>query len=232
MKYFIITAIICLGMVQKINAQGFYIGVQGGLNNVWVSNINPLWSRIDSLHPSAHKISSIKNTFRGGIGLQAGFEITKNFAIVTELNSQFQGYGYIDSTNSKGIINGNYSSNFIQIPLMIKLMAGRDGSGFFIMAGPNYAMLQSSTLTEKGKNWNETTVDLKAKNYVIHNEVGITSVLGIQFKAADHWLFTFGFRGNFGTKNFNNLKSTVANYTSPKSTNGSVGINLGIGYHF
>ncbi|MEY4877044.1 MAG: hypothetical protein RL708_2193 [Bacteroidota bacterium] len=232
MKKILIVVFVFLSITVKSNAQGFFVGFHGGLNNVWISNINPLWSRVDSLKPLSHKISSTNNTFRGGFGAQVGFEFNKNVAIVTELNGQYQGYKYQDSTLSKGIINGELSSSYLQIPLMLKLMAGHDGSGFFIMAGPSYSILQNATLTESGKNLHEVATDLKEKNYVIKKEIGITSVLGIQFRAADHFLFTFGFRGNFGTKNINNLSPSVSNFSIPKSINGSVGINLSAGYHF
>jgi opacity protein-like surface antigen len=232
MKKVPVIVLVFLSIAVKLNAQGFFVGIQGGLNNVWISNVNAQWSRIDSLKPSTHKISSANNTFRGGIGAQVGYSFNKNVAIVTELNAQHQGFKYQDSTLSKGLINAEYSASYMQIPIMIKLMAGRDGSGFFLMAGPNYSILQSATLKETDSKKSILNSDLNSKDFIAKQEIGITTVLGIQFKTSNNLLFTFGFRGNFGTKSFNKINTTIADYVNPKSKNGSVGINLGIGYHF
>ena len=216
------------------HAQGFYIGLQGGLHNVWISNTNPLWSTIDSLSKdkSKDKISSLGNVFKAGIGLQAGFDINKHIGIVAELKYVGQGYKYQDSTVSKGIISGEYSSTYIQIPLMVKLTSGKDGNGIFIMGGPNYSLLQTATLTESVANTSSVTTDLNAKNYIVKQDVGITAAVGIQFKAAEHFQFTFGFKGIFGLTDLNNLKSSAKTFSPPSISNGSVGLNLGFAYHF
>ncbi len=217
-------------------AQGLFIGIQGGLHNVWLNNTNPLWSTVDSLSKdkSKDKLSSVGNVFKGGIGLQVGFDLTKHVGIVAELNYLGQGYKYQDSTISKGIINGEYSSTYIQIPVMLKLTSGKDGNGIFIMGGPNYSLLQSANLTESSSSgkFPTTTTDLNSKNYIVKQDVGITAAIGIQFKAAEHFQFTFGFKGIFGLTDLNNIKSSAKDFTAPKVNNGSIGINLGFAYHF
>jgi hypothetical protein len=230
-KVIFVLAIISLSVV-KLNAQGLFLGVQGGLNNVWISNVNATWSAIDTANPASHKISSVNNTFRGGIGFQIGYEFNKHIGIVTELNGQFQGYKYQDSTLSKGLLTCEYTSKYIQIPLLLKFMTGRDGSGFFAMMGPNYSILQSASLSEVDVKKANTETDLFAKNVIRKQEIGLTTILGIQFKTANHLLLSFGFRGNFGLSSFNTNNSSTNNYNIPKSKNGAIGINLGVGYHF
>ncbi|MEN9522628.1 MAG: outer membrane protein beta-barrel domain [Bacteroidota bacterium] len=232
MKKIIITlsAICFIAFTSK--AQGLFLGVQGGLNNVWISNANAAWSAIDTIDPSSHKISSVNNTFRGGIGFQIGYEFNRNVAVVTEFNGQFQGYKYQDSTISKGLLACEYSSSYIQIPLLLKLMTGRDGSGFFAMLGPSYSMLQSASLSETDPNKMKISTDLFSKNLIKKQDINLTTIIGIQFKAANHMMFSFGFRGNFGLASINNKTSSLRNYTIPKTKNGSIGINLGVGYHF
>jgi opacity protein-like surface antigen len=232
MKKILIAVSVFVFLSSNSNAQGLFLGVQGGLNNVWISNANALWSATDSTNPSSHKISSVNNTFRGGIGFQIGYEFNRHIALVTEFNGQFQGYKYQDSTLSKGLLNSEYSSSYIQIPLLIKFMTGRDGSGFFAMFGPSYGMLQAASLSETDPKKNKIVTDLFSKNLIKKQEIGLTTIIGIQFKAANHLMFSFGFRGNFGLASFNNKTTSAYNYSIPKSKNGSVGINLGVGYHF
>ncbi len=234
MKKYFLSFLISLLFSFSIHAQGLFIGLQGGLHNVWLNSSNPLWSTVDSVSKdkSKDKLSSVGNVFKGGIGLQIGVDLTKHFGIVAELNYTGQGYKYQDSTISKGIINGEFSSTYIQIPIMLKLVSGKDGNGIFVMGGPNYSLLQTATLTESGNKVTTTTTDLNAKNYVVKQDVGITAAIGIQFKAAEHFQLTFGFKGIFGLTDLNNIKSSVGNFSAPKVNNGSVGINLGFAYHF
>ena len=235
MKKGFLIAVVLISFSIKTNAQGFYIGLQGGLHNVWLNNVNPLWSAVDTTrNKSKDKLSSVGNTFRGSFGMQAGFDITKHVGIVAELNYLGQGYSYQDSSIAKGLINGQFSSTYIQIPVMVKLTSGKDGNGIFVMGGPNYNLLQTATLTESSNNnkFATATSDLMAKNYVLKQDIGITAALGIQFRAAEHFQFTFGFKGIFSLADINNLKSAVSNYSVPKVNNGSVGINLGAAYHF
>ena len=186
MKKIFLLLVVAVCMSVAAQAQGLFVGVQGGLHNVWLSSTNPLWSTVDSVSKdkSKDKLSSVGNVFKGGIGLQVGVDLTKHIGIVAELNYIGQGYKYQDSTISKGIINGEFSSTYIQIPIMIKLVSGKDGNGIFVMGGPNYSLLQTATLTESGKKVEPTTTDLNAKSYLVKQDVGITAAIGIQFKAA------------------------------------------------
>ena len=203
---------------------GFYVGLNTGINNVSLNKVDPLWSKYGS---SKDKISTVSARYAPTIGIQVGYQFVPKFGIQTGVSSLRQGHHYQDSTYEKGSLDALYTADYVHIPLLFRFTTGRDGSGFFLEAGPHINFLQSATLKESGTVVNETT-DVSGK--VQAKDLGLSFGLGISFQANSMFGFCFGFKGIYSLQNIN--KNVVNGYSAPKLTNSALGINIGVNYHF
>ncbi len=219
--------LISIFLLQAAKAQntGLYGGVAVGGNNVWVSHSNPFWSTIPYNGYTVHL--STNNRFVGALGADLGYAFNPHVSLVTELNYASMGNVFSDST-VQGVAARTLKSSYLQIPLLLKLTSGHEGTGFFVALGPHMGMLQKAMLSETvGANSTEydITNKLNAKEY------GLNASLGISIKVKSHLALDFGFKGVFGFTDINSPNIVYTNnYVPSVSKNGSVGIRLAAHY--
>jgi opacity protein-like surface antigen len=211
-----------------INAQSvkLYTGINLGANNVWMNKINPLIVKNGTPNDQLSTFNSSKIT--GGYGAFIGLDFTSHLGIISEINFLRAGQKFQDSIISVGKFQNNISINYMQIPLMLQLRTGSDGTGFYLQGGMAYSLLQSAQNIQSNSTTTET---YSIKNKINPNDLSVVGGLGIRFKVNEHFGLQFGFKGSFGTKDIN-LKDPLSSNIPAKSTNGSIGINMGLSYHF
>jgi len=205
-------------------ANGFYLGINSGINNVTLTKADPLWSVYGS---KSDKISTVSARYSPTVGFQFGYQIHPKFGIQSGISFLRLGHHYQDSTFSKGLLDVVYISDYIHIPLLLRFCTGHDGSGFYLEGGPHINLLQSATLRETSV---LETTEQDIKPFIKSKDIGFTVGLGISFQATSNIGLRFGFKGIYSLQDINNFKQV--GYDAPKVLNSSLGLNIGANYHF
>lgn len=124
-KIVLISVILLTTTVTTLKAQGFYIGIRGGVNITGVTD------RINS-----------DSKVGGNVGFMGGYQFSTVLALEVEALYSFQGY-YAGSDTPEAINGSQVNLDYIKLPIVAKLYLIK---GFFIEGGVSFNFMTSALI--------------------------------------------------------------------------------------
>jgi len=123
--------------------------------------------------------------------------------------------------SQKGSKSGDVKSNlnYIDVPVMVKVNTGDNGSGLFFELGPQFGLLMSAKATD-----GDESIDIKDLSNTF--DFGYAAGLGYQLESG----LNFGLRYNGGITNVTKEIDLLGTTVQPKSRNSA--FQLSVGYMF
>jgi len=172
-KNYLLTALLTISLVLPLMAQKkdtvyhetkWYIGVGINLNSVWIINQNTYGEpKLD------YKITP-------GIGgnIAVGFDYNDHFGFKMEVGYAQMGQKY-GGTQYDTAATRNIKLNYLLVPIMMKYRTGGKKTRFYVMAGPEFALLLSATQTYQRNGVNAPPYYNKSIGWVNVSETSIKS---------------------------------------------------------
>jgi hypothetical protein len=215
MRTKILTLLFSFFSIGLFAQEGFNIGASGAGGLVFITYENGVQ------YPFAPK---------GGylFGGNLGYNFSDHVGVVGEVDFSRQGQNYSGLTadiNSMRYITLNY----IQIPIMLKYMAGSPMSKFYIMVGPQWSILSTASITQTEKG---VSTNLGGKEFFTPYDLGVAAELGSEFTLSGDLFMTTGLRFNYCLADINakNYRTLYTSYNA--SYNAYAMLNIGVHYRF
>jgi len=197
---------------------GFYFGANGALNVSFI------------MHQFSYggKELDYAQTIRGAGGLIMGYNIIHNFGIAVEGYYSGQGQNYED--NSGVPMRKEIKLDYLQVPVMLKLMSGLCRSQFYIMAGPQFGFLQSESITINGVTQHPPTEN--GGSFFVNHDLSARFEIGDDLQLIGNLYFHGGLNFNMGFNDINQpaLRRDYPSHPYQSSNNAWGGANIGLHY--
>jgi hypothetical protein len=212
---------------NSFSQKGWHIGAAMGLNTTAIFNQN------------SYKTPEMeyKPTFGVNGGLVGGYNFTNFIGLQTELFLSQQGQKYKDEFVGQPVTTREVKSSYVQIPLMLKYMSGQSTVQFYIMAGPQLSILNTSSVTYNGTEWTPQMKfpGIRSSTFYEKYEWGGKLAMGTDIKLSSELYMNAGFAFYGGLTDINIAEfRTRGNEFEVKpykaSTNMYAGINVGVHY--
>lgn len=242
MKKVLLTVIVFL-FALSAQAQGFRIGMSGGINSTWLMNKN-VFDQGDDL--------DIASSFGGRLGLDAIYSFNDKIGLSVGIN-------FISTHNQKYTgenSSGSYSYdaktklNYLDIPILFRLTAQ---SGPYFEIGPQIGILGSAKEDfEESPNSGDNYTNYNVKNGFNTTNVALILGFGVDIDVLEKLYITTGLRLGYGfsdvtkeygssTELYNSTESFTTNaahiddnnqFNYEKTTRVFGGLHLGVSYKF
>lgn len=204
MKKVLLSLIVFL-YALSVQAQGFRVGMSGGINSTWLMNKN-VFDQDDGL--------DIASSFGGRLGIDAIYAFSEKTGISI-------GFNFISTHNqkysgeNKGPIHLNGDSktklNYLDIPILFRLTSS---SGTYFEIGPQIGILNSAKLDYDETNGISYS-NLNIKNGFNSTNVALILGFGVDIDIVEKLYITTGLRLGYG----------FSDVTKEYSTNTEMDIN-------
>jgi opacity protein-like surface antigen len=195
MKKYIYTAVLgCLMSLPAMAQKGVAFGVQAGEN---------VTGMVDNLH-----YGDVNYLYRPTLGFTYGLSGSVNFndyfGMQAEINRAQMGENLM--LRSDNSVRESLDMSYTQIPVMIKIMGGDYKSRFTMMAGPQWSILNSATVTRNTDKYGAQGTS-NVKSDFAHSDFGMVLTAGTEFAVYKnvymdlHARFQYGFRSVNKTEN-------------------------------
>jgi hypothetical protein len=250
----LITGLILCTLISTAQ-QGFDLGVAGSFNSAWILKQNNYGTLDPFASPEVRQSEmAYKYTWGGSAGVCLGYIFTKHWGLQSGLQYTITGQNYNDNFDGPAYIGsdtiGSVASrvnvqrvvklSYLQIPLLVKFMAGKDKAKFFACLGPQIGIRTSAYQQVKiaGNVYTPDSLNFTAAQRFQTVDFGFVVQAGVQLYATPHLYFDLGLTAYEGVTDINgtvlkDLGWYDKNHLSyQKSYNFSGGILLGIHYVF
>lgn len=220
----VVVVILMLATGKLYGQQGFHIGVNVGLNTVWIT------------HQDDYGQTGILHVLDYGVApaLTAGYNFNNAIGLQLDFIYSFQGGKYQQTLKSETydrVVNLSY----FKIPVYFKYdytPTGIKNVKFFIMAGPQISILQSAAIISNyltsPYTGNNENYRFEAVNFELAGEAGADIYVNSKL------YFNLGFRLDYGLTDMNAPTYRIPSNGSPyeAGANATGGIILGVNYLF
>ena len=234
---------------------GFDLGASGTFSSTWILRQNNYGTLASFSNPIVRASEmNYKSTWGGNGGICLGYKITKHWGVQAEIQYNLTGQKYEDNfTGPATIPEGTFGGinervnvqrvvklDYIQIPLMVKFMAGKEKIKFFACLGPQIGIRTSvyEQVKVAGYVYLPDSLKFTSDQKFQKVDVGIALQTGVQLYATSHLYFDIGlslYQGiiDINGKSLQNLGWYDKNHLSyQKSYNFRGGLMVGIHYMF
>ena len=212
---------------KTFSQRGWHIGGALGINTIAIFNQN------------SYKTPEMeyKPTFGINGGIVGGYNFNNFIGLQTELFISQQGQKYKDEYVGQPVVTREVQSSYFQIPLMVKYMSGQSTVQFYVMAGPQLGVLNTSSVTYNGSEWTPQMKipGIKSSTFFEKIEWGAKLAMGADIKLISELYMNAGIALYAGLTDINIPEfRTRGNEFEVKpyktSTNTYGGINIGLHY--
>ena len=246
--------VVCAGLLLSAqNETGFDLGVSGTFNSTWILKQNNYGTLAAFTNAVIQKSRmNYVYTWGGNGGLCLGYKITKHWGLQAEIQYDLTGQKYNDNFEGPAVIpQGKFGGintrvnvqrqlklDYIQIPLMVKFVAGKKNIKFFACLGPQIGIRTSAyeQIKVAGHVYLPDSLNFTVNQKFQTFDAGFALQLGVQLYATPHLYFDLGLSAYQGVFDINGKQISTyyydhnLNYQSTYNFRG--GIMLGIHYMF
>jgi len=167
------------------------------------------------------------STVRFAVGGNVGYNFTQHVGVELELNYSGQGQNYKDDVGNPPL-QRQISLTYLQFPVMFKYNAGDAGTGFFVMAGPQFGFLLNSSISYNGAEQLST----QTSGFFVSHDIGIKLVVGDNIRLTDQLYLSAGVNFNLGFTDINLPAIRYYNLPHPYHASNNAFGGLVIGIHY
>lgn len=210
------------------NHKGFHMGAGVGQNVTAIINQN------------SYKTPELEYriTYGNNYGIVAGYNF-RHLGVQVETYYSKQGQKYEDEIIGSPTVSRRVLSHYIQVPVLLKYTGGGATVQFYAMAGPQFSVLSSSSVSFNGKEVTPFMINenVRETSFFEKYEWGIKMATGAEIRLTNKIYLNTGlaFYGGLSDMNIEAFRSNGNEFQAKpyhKSTNGYAGVNVGIHYMF
>jgi len=196
MKKALLTIAVVIAALST-QAQGFRVGVSGGVNSTWLMNKN-VFDANDGLDIAA--------TFGGRMGIDAIYSFNEKVGLGIGFN--FISRNSQKYTGDEAFLNGDLTTklNYFDIPLTLRLTSS---GGTYFEIGPNFGFLNKAEESYENDDFSNLDYeDVDIKNAFESTNIGLVFGFGVDIDVSENIYITTGLRLGYGftdvTKEYDN----------------------------
>jgi opacity protein-like surface antigen len=216
--------------------QPFIIGLNGGVNSVWIANQNIYGE------PEVDYVSKMG----AAVSLTLGYQFTEQVAVIAEIQSSKQGQTYEDVQKLNNIrynLMRDIDLKYINIPVYFKYSMGEKSTKFRIMAGPQFGFLQEATqdFTRNGEVIGSKATNLDGETFVTDDaditdrfesmSISIAFDIGVDFHLSDRMYLSTGLKSNYSLADINATAYRITDFSGEYIASKNAWGGLFVGIH-
>lgn len=227
-------ALFLLASFPALAQKGFYFGVAGTVQSVWITNQNNY----------GLPEMDYKTTFGGAGNLNIGYDFTNNLGIKIEIGYGKFGQKYTDQIGDSSF-SREVKMNHLMIPLLFKYRTGGSIARFYVAIGPQFDFLLSANQNYmlNGKMFSDTLETVSHEKFDVGNEemkerfssmdIMARMDLGLDITVVKHLMIEFGIKLGYGLMDLNSSDYRIKDHSGAYHPSHNVfgGLTLGINYH-